>query len=208
MAIDRRDKVQMLRDENEALKVRNQQINVRLTRHQQAFRALNQMDDTMRGLSAEFDLAKLINNLLSLALHACDSENGSLILIDEESAELVFADVIGEARKQLINHRINLGVGIVGNVVTTREPVLITDVRKSAQWSSEVDQIIGFKTNALMCAPLYNDDKTYGAIEVINNSSKQDFDDNDLAILRVTARFVSQALQKAEDITLLGVKQT
>ena len=207
MAIDRRDKVQMLRDENEALKVRNQQINVRLTRHQQAFRALNQMDDTMRGLSAEFDLAKLINNLLSLALHACDSENGSLILIDEESAELVFADVIGEARKQLINHRINLGVGIVGNVVTTREPVLITDVRKSTQWSSEVDQIIGFRTNALMCAPLYNDDKTYGAIEVINNSSKQDFDDNDLAILRVTARFVSQALQKAEDITLLGVKQ-
>jgi transcriptional regulator with GAF, ATPase, and Fis domain len=208
MAIDRRDKVQMLRDENEALKVRNQQINVRLTRHQQAFRALNQMDDTMRGLSAEFDLAKLINNLLSLALHACDSENGSLILIDEESAELVFADVIGEARKQLINHRINLGVGIVGNVVTTREPVLITDVRKSAQWSSEVDQIIGFKTNALMCAPLYNDDKTYGAIEVVNNISTDGFDDNDLAILRVTARYVGQALQKAEDITLMGVKQT
>ena len=208
MAIDRRDKVQMLRDENEALKIRNQYINSRLTRHQQAFRALNQMDDTMRGLSAEFDLAKLINNLLSLALHACDSENGSLILIDEESAELVFADVIGEARQQLINHRINLDVGIVGQVVTTKEPVLIADVRKSVQWSSEVDQIIGFKTNALMCAPLYNDDKTYGAIEVVNNNSNDDFDDNDLAILRVTARFVSQALQKAEDITLLGVKRT
>jgi transcriptional regulator with GAF, ATPase, and Fis domain len=208
MAIDRRDKVQMLRDENEALKVRNQYISSRLTRHQQAFRALNQMDDTMRGLSEEFDLAKLIHNLLALALHACDSENGSLILIDENSDELVFADVIGEARKLLINHRINLGVGIVGHVVMTKEPVLIADVRKSVQWSSEVDQIVGFKTNALMCAPLYNDDKTYGAIEVVNNNSNDDFDDNDLAILRVTARFVSQALQKAEDITLLGVKRT
>jgi transcriptional regulator with GAF, ATPase, and Fis domain len=206
MAIDRRDKVQMLRDENEALKVRNQQIGVQLTRHQQAFRALNEMDDTMRGLSAVIDLETLIKKLLSLALHACNSENGSLILIDDETNELVFAEVIGKGRQRLLNHRINIDVGIVGNVVTTREPMLVTDVRKSLQWSSQVDRIIGFETQALMCAPLYIDDKTYGAIEVINNSSKDDFDDNDLAILRVTARFVSQALHKAEDITLLGVK--
>ena len=208
MTIDSRDKFQMLRDENEALKARNLQVSVQLVRHQQAFRALNQMDDIMRGLSAEFDIKKLINKLLSLVLHACNSENGSLILIDDETSELVFADVIGETRQQLLNHRININVGIVGNVVTTKEPVLVTDVRKSLQWSSEVDQVIGFETRALMCAPLYIDDKTYGAIEVINNSSNDDFDDNDLAILRVTARFVSQALQKAEDITLLGVNQT
>jgi len=206
MAIDRRDVVQMLRDENEALKARNQQISVRLTRHQQAFRALIQMDDTMRGLSAVFDLEKLINKLLSLALHASDSENGSLVLVDDESGELVFADVIGEARKQLLNHRIKPDIGIVGNVVKTREPILVADVRKSAQWSPEIDRVVGFKTHALMCAPLYIDDKTYGAIEVINNNSNNDFDENDLAILRVTARFVSQALQKAEDITLLGDK--
>ena len=198
----------MLRDENESLKTRIQQISIRLTRHQQAFRALNQMDDTMRGLSAEFDLKKLLNKLLSLALHACDSENGSLILIDDDSGELVFADVVGEAREQLRNHRISSDIGIVGNVVMTKKPVLVPDVRKSVQWSSEVDQVVGFKTRALMCAPLYNDDKTYGAIEVVNNNSNDDFDENDLAILRVTARYVSQALQKAEDMTLLGVKLT
>ncbi len=208
MPIDRRGLVQMLRDENESLKARIQQISIRLTRHQQAFRALNQMDDTMRELSAEFDLKKLLNKLLSLALHACDSENGSLILVDDESGELVFADVVGEAREQLRNHRISSDTGIVGNVVMTKIPVLVPDVQKSVQWSSEIDQVVGFKTRALMCAPLYNDDKTYGAIEVVNNNSNDDFDENDLAILRVTARYVSQALQKAEDMTLLGVNQT
>ncbi len=208
MPIDRRGLVQMLRDENESLKARIQQISIRLTRHQQAFRALNQMDDTMRELSAEFDLKKLLNKLLSLALHSCDSENGSLILVDDESGELVFADVVGEAREQLRNHRISSDTGIVGNVVMTKIPVLVPDVQKSVQWSSEIDQVVGFKTRALMCAPLYNDDKTYGAIEVVNNNSNDDFDENDLAILRVTARYVSQALQKAEDMTLLGVNQT
>jgi GAF domain-containing protein len=208
MPIDRRGLAQMLRDENESLKARIQQISIRLTRHQQAFRALNQMDDTMRGLSDKFDLKKLLNRLLSLALHACDSENGSLILVDDESGELVFADVVGEAREQLRNHRISSDTGIVGNVVMTKIPVLVPDVQKSVQWSSEIDQVVGFKTRALMCAPLYNDDKTYGAIEVVNNNSNDDFDENDLAILRVTARYVSQALQKAEDMTLLGVNQT
>ena len=208
MPIDRRGLAQMLRDENESLKARIQQISIRLTRHQQAFRALNQMDDTMSGLSAKFDLKKLLNKLLSLALHACDSENGSLILVDDESGELVFADVVGEAREQLRNHRISSDTGIVGNVVMTKIPVLVPDVQKSVQWSSEIDQVVGFKTRALMCAPLYNDDKTYGAIEVVNNNSNDLFDENDLAILRVTARYVSQALQKAEDMTLLGVNQT
>lgn len=208
MPIDRRGLAQMLRDENESLKARIQKISIRLTRHQQAFRALNQMDDTMSGLSTKFDLKKLLNKLLSLALHACDSENGSLILVDDESGELVFADVLGEAREQLRNHRISSDTGIVGNVVMTKIPVLVPDVQKSVQWSSEIDQVVGFKTRALMCAPLYNDDKTYGAIEVVNNNSNDDFDENDLAILRVTARYVSQALQKAEDMTLLGVNQT
>lgn len=208
MPIDRRGLAQMLRDENESLKARIQQISIRLTRHQQAFRALNQMDDTMSRLSAKFDLKKLLNKLLSLALHACDSENGSLILVDDESGELVFADVLGEAREQLRNHRISSDTGIVGNVVMTKIPVLVPDVQKSVQWSSEIDQVVGFKTRALMCAPLYNDDKTYGAIEVVNNNSNDDFDENDLSILRVTARYVSQALQKAEDMTLLGVNQT
>ncbi len=205
MSFNRRDIVQMLRDEIESLKARNRQISDRLIRHQQAFRALNRMDDTMRGLSKKIDIEKLIHELLSLALHASDSENGSLILVDEDTGELVFVDVIGEARDHLLNHRISNNVGIVSDVIKTRKAVLLTDVRKSSRWSSEIDQIVGFKTQALMCAPLYSDEATYGAIEVINNSSVEGFNENDLAILRVTARFVSQALQKAEHITQLGV---
>ena len=203
MAIDRRDIVQMLRRENELLKARNRRLDARLTRHQQAFRALNRMDEIMLSMHKSFDLKQLINDLLALALHACDSENGSMILVDDDANELVFVEVIGETREHLLNHRISIDTGIVGHVVETQEAVLITDVHNSTKWSSEVDQAIGFNTNALMCAPLFNQEKTFGAIEVVNNISSNEFDDNDLAILRVTARFVSQALQEAEDITQL-----
>ena len=208
MGIGRRDIVQMLRRENDLLKARIKRLDARLTRHQQAFRALNRMDETMRSMRFSFDLKKLINDLLVLALHACDSENGSLILIDDDTDGLVFAEVIGVAREQLLNHRIDLETGIVGHVVKTQKAMLVTDVRNSSKWSAEVDQVIGFNTNALMCAPLFNNTKTYGAIEVVNSMSSDSFDDNDLAILRVTARFVSQALQEAEDITLTEGKNS
>jgi GAF domain-containing protein len=200
MGFNRRDIIQMLRRENELLKARGRLLKDRLTRYQQAFRALNRMDDTLRDLSTQIDIEKLIYKFLSLALHACDSENGSLILIDEASDELVFVEVIGEARDHLLNHRMDKDVGVVGRVVASLEAELVTDVRKSSQWSAEVDRVAGFETQALMCAPLFSDEKSYGAIEVINNNSIEDFDENDLAILRVTARFVSQALQKAEEV--------
>jgi len=201
MSFNRRDIIQMLRRENELLKARNRQLSDRLTRYQQAFRALNRMDDTMRGMSNEIDIGNLINEFLALALHACDSDNGSLILIDEATGELVFVDVIGEARDHLINHRIDKDTGVVGRVVTSLKAELVTDVQKSPEWSAEIDEVVGFKTQALMCAPLFSNEKTYGAIEVINSSSTDDFNANDLSILRVTARFVSQALQMAEEIT-------
>ena len=201
MSFNRRDIVQMLRDENELLKVRNRQINDRLTRYQQAFRALNRMDDSMRRLSTEIDIEKFIHELLALALHASDSENGSLILIDEASGELVFVDVIGEARDHLLNHRIDRNVGVVGRVVASLEAELVTDVRHSPQWSAEIDQVVGFKTQALMCAPLFSGEKTFGAMEIINNNSTDNFDENDLSILRVTARSVSLALARAEQMT-------
>jgi len=201
MSFNRRDIIQMLRRENELLKARNRQLSDRLTRYQQAFRALNRMDDTMRGMSNGIDIENLINEFLALALHACDSENGSLILIDEATGELVFVEVIGEAKDHLINHRIDKDTGVVGRVVTSRKAELVTDVQKSPEWSAEIDEVVGFKTQALMCAPLFSNEKTFGAIEVINSSSTDDFNENDLSILRVTARFVSQALQMAEEIT-------
>ena len=74
----------------------------------------------MHAMRSSLDLKKLIYDLLALVLHACDSENGSLILVDDDSKELVFVEVIGDARDHLLNHRIDIDTGIVGYVVKTQ----------------------------------------------------------------------------------------
>lgn len=202
MAINRRDIIEILREENELLKKRNHQVSNRLARMQQAFRALNEIEEKTRDISPGVDLQALLYQLLELVMHACNTEHGSLILLDEQAQELEFVEVIGDTRQALKNHRIRLETGVVGEVMKTGESVLIENVQSSKQWSAEVDDFLGFHTRALMCSPLAVEDRVIGALEVVNQQTDLPFDNNDLNILRVAARFVSLVLERAEKLTM------
>lgn len=202
MAINRRDIIQMLRDENELLKARNKQVSKNLARQQQAFRVLNELCEKTQLYSKSYDLPKVLNELLEQVMHTCNTENGSLILIDETKEELEFVAVIGESQDHLLNHRISIRTGAVGQVVKTQRALVIEDVHASKQWSPDIDERLEFHTHSLMCAPLIINDRVIGAIEVVNHVADLSFDENDLNILRVASRLVSFALEKLEQLTL------
>lgn len=206
MPINRRDIIQILRDENELLKARNKQISSQLAHHQQAFRVLNELCDktlSYSNLSVDsFDLGGVLNDLLAMILHACNIENGSLILIDENADELEFVAVIGESHDYLLNHRMSLNAGVVGHVIKTLQPTLIENVHTSTKWSGAIDERLDFHTQSLMCIPLKIQDHVIGAIEVVNHTSDVAFNENDLNVLRVATRLVSFALERVEALTL------
>ena len=206
MPINRRDIIQILREENELLKARNQQVSSKLAHHQQAFRVLNELCDkalSYSSLSAEsYDLDAVLNELLAMILHACNIENGSLILIDEKAQELDFVAVIGESHGYLLNHRMHMHTGVVGHVLKTQESMLIENVHISKKWSGAIDERLDFHTQSLMCVPLNIGDNTIGAIEVVNHTSDIPFDEHDLNVLRVATRLVSFALERVEALTL------
>jgi GAF domain-containing protein len=202
MSINRRDIIEILRDENQLLKQRNQQVSNKLARLQQAFRVLVELDDHARSLTSEQDLQELLYRLLELVMHACNIEHGSLLLVDEHTDELEFVEVIGDTRDALRNHRIRIDSGVVGQALSTRQAVLIENVHSAHQWSSEIDEFLGFRTQALMCAPLVIDDRAIGAIEVVTQANDPAFDENDLNVLKVAARFVSLILERVERLTV------
>jgi Nif-specific regulatory protein len=202
MAINRRDIIQMLRDENDLLKQRNQQVSKKLARHQQAFRVLAELDTRALSMCKSLDLPELLNELLAMVMHACNTENGSLLLIDEKTSELEFVAVIGESHDHLLNHRISLDTGLVGHVIKTREPLLVEDVHSSKQWSSSIDERLDFQTSSLMCTPVIIEDEIVGAIEVVNHAHDAAFDFNDLNILHVAGRMAGQVLECVHKLTL------
>ena len=183
MSINRRDIMQMLRDENELLKTRNLQVSRRLARLQQAFRVLIDIDEKTQLINVQPDVSKLFSQLLQLVLHTCNCENGSLIMLDDEELELEFVEVIGVSRDSLLNHRLSAETGIVGNVIKTGQAILVENVHSSRKWSSSIDEYLDFHTASLMCVPLRIDKKIIGAIEVVNKTGDSPFDDNDLNVI-------------------------
>ena len=133
MTINRRDIIQILRDENELLKIRNKQVSSKLSRMQQAFRALTDIERKTRSMTVAPDLEELFYELLNLVMHTCNTEIGSLLLLDTDGNELEFVEVVGETRDALLGHRISSDTGIVGRCIKTREPILVENVHNSKQ---------------------------------------------------------------------------
>ena len=121
MVFYRRDIIQMFRDENDLLKTRNKQVGDRLVYLQQAFRVLNTIDTKTHTLTEAPDIEEFFHQLLELVLHTCNTENGSLIMLDDKTQEalahrfagafIVPADVaraeLGEKRRHHMNRQVH-----------------------------------------------------------------------------------------------------
>jgi sigma-B regulation protein RsbU (phosphoserine phosphatase) len=148
----------------------------------------------------------MVMNILSIALEAVNSENGSILLLDNETDELVFVAVVGERQEELSDYRIPADSGVAGWVKTQKKSALVPDVRKDDRWISAVDQSIGFHTQSLMAVPLILEDRIIGVMEVVNSITEDHFNDTDLSLLLLVARLASfvfgyseEALDKSEN---------
>jgi hypothetical protein len=81
------------------LKQENQELRDELTRLRQAMRSLVRLQSKIEMITPQSNPYDLIHLILSTALEAVNSKDGSLMLLDEETNELVFVLVLGAAQK-------------------------------------------------------------------------------------------------------------
>jgi len=118
----------------------------------------------------------------------------SLLLLNRERNSLYFKLTNQNMQESLRAIEIPIGRGVAGWVASTREPIVINDVRKDSRFLSEVDQITGFETNRMMAAPLIGKGELFGVIEVINKEGGQPFNDEDLDSLKTLVKYGSIVL--------------
>ena len=195
-----------LKEEIADLKSDKTELKEENTRLWNVIQALNELQCNLQIFSTSSELLKMVRNILTIALEAVDSENGSILLLDEESDELVFVAVEGTRQEELVDFRIPAGSGIAGWVKTHKEAALVPDVRKDDRWISAVDQSIGFHTRSLMAVPLIMEDRVMGVMEVVNSMTEDHFNETDLSLLLLVARLASfvfgcteEALEKSQN---------
>ena len=189
-----------LQQENIHLKDENRRLNEQLSELRHAIRALNLLDQSLDSISPETEIQALINGILMAALQAVRAEEGSLLLLDDETNELVFVDVVGANREQLAGMRMPSNEGIVGATISQRVPLLVADVRQAPQWYPQVDQAIGFETLSVLCVPVMDHGRVMGAIELVNKRDNSAFDEEDQDVLLLVARLAALALSRAEGV--------
>lgn len=188
-----------LKEESADLKRENLDLKEENNRLWNVIHALNELQCNLQIFSTSSDLLEMVMNILTIALEAVESENGSILLLDEESDELVFVAVVGVRQEELTDYRIPADSGIAGWVKTYKKSALVPDVRKDDRWISSVDQSIGFHTRSLMAVPLILEDRVMGVMEVVNSMPEDHFNETDLSLLLLVARLASFVFGSAEE---------
>ncbi|MGD8813399.1 MAG: GAF domain-containing protein [Anaerolineales bacterium] len=198
--MSKHETVRSLQVEVTRLLQENEDLKEELSLLRSSVRALRELQELIEDLSADSDVLKWIDEILSAALAAVGAENGSLILVDEESNELVFAVVHGKAREKLLGYRMPMGEGIAGWVAENRVPQIVEDARSDPRFSPLVDEMLGFRTRSLACVPLLAEDRVLGVIEAINKRLDREFTLQDQDLMMLVAHFASFGIKNAEAI--------
>src|SRR3954468_22783488 len=126
-------------------------------------------------LGSEGDYKALLQSIVEVARSIFNARASSLMLLDEETDELVFEAVAGEGSQTLIGQRFPSSTGIGGWVLVTRQPLVIDDLEQDPRHSRETAESTGYVPKAMMSVPLLHDERALGVLNVLDRSQEIEF---------------------------------
>ncbi|UCG20405.1 MAG: GAF domain-containing protein [Deltaproteobacteria bacterium] len=143
------------------------------------------------------DLQELLTTIVSIVTAELPSEEGSVLLHDEETNELEFFTAVGETGAELVKLRFPADKGIAGRALRERMTIVVNDVQSSPDFYGSIDEDHGFQTKSILAAPLISGDETVGVLNAINKIGKEGFDEEDKRLLTAIADEVALAIKNA-----------
>jgi sigma-B regulation protein RsbU (phosphoserine phosphatase) len=157
--------------------------------------------ELLAGVSQDFAAAPAMGETLANAtqkiLDYMDTEAVSIFLLDDSGKHLTCLACAGPVSIEGLT--IGASQGIVGRAVTADEVQMVRDTAADADFSGAVDELTGFRTRSILCAPLSIKSRRLGALEVINKRSGDGlFGNDDKQLLQALAGMVSLAISNAQ----------
>ncbi|HEY0415433.1 MAG TPA: GAF domain-containing protein [Gaiellaceae bacterium] len=145
-------------------------------------------------LPAEEEFAALLRSIVVVARAIFGAQASSILLLDDEADELVFAAVANEAEQSLLGRRFPSSQGIAGWVLSARTPLVLEDVRDDPRFSRDVAERTGYVPKGLMAVPLLHDDEPIGVLQVLDRPENSTFSLAEMELLGLFATQASTAL--------------
>lgn len=129
----------------------------------------------------------LLEAIVQVARSIFGAKASSILLLDEETNELVFEAVVGEGEESLLGVRFPAGQGIAGWVLATRTPLILEDVQNDPRFAGDVAEDTGYVPSGLMAAPLLHEERALGVLEVLDRPERSHFSLQEMDLLGLFA---------------------
>lgn len=189
--------LRFLQQENTRLQEENKTLREDSLAFRRYMEALKDLYWATQSITSEQNLFDLLGQILYHAMGVLRAEDGSLMLLDEETNELVFVLVHGDIGNTLRGYRINSDTGIAGWVAKQREPLIVNNPRQDGRFSLDVDEEFSFVTRSILCVPMITRGKLIGVIEVLNKRDDE-FTEADATLLLILAQVAAIALEEMQ----------
>jgi len=143
---------------------------------------------------------KVLRLLVELAAQFVGAQEGSLLVLDEEKQELVFAMTVGSesSEKRLIGQRVPVGEGITGLAAQTHE------VQIGAP-TFDTDQPV--EPKSVLAAPMLIGDRLIGVITAVSFQPDKRFDSSDATLYGRIATVAGVVVEQHRRLSIIEALQ-
>ncbi len=163
----------------------------------QQTRQLELLNELGRTVTSTLDLEAVPSLIMGRVQQIMDVEEGSLLLLDEDTNELIFSYSLSPYGRQLLGMRLPLSVGLAGLVVRTGQSLIANRAHRHPAFYAEIDEVTGHQTRDMLCVPLIGRYGVQGVIEIINRRDGTPFTVRDRTLLEAVADQAVIAIENA-----------
>jgi hypothetical protein len=151
--------------------------------------------EVSRALSSTLDLQILLEKIDAAAVKLTGAMAGSIMLLDDKKEALRFRSTSG-VKVPVVNSLL-VQDGIAWWVSRNGQIARVDDAQNDSRYTGTIDKITGFKTENVLCVPMFLDNEVIGVIEVLNKSTEGGFSKEDENLLSILANQAAIAVKNS-----------
>jgi hypothetical protein len=145
-------------------------------------------------IASSADVDKVLTRVVEAAVFISNAEEGSLLLLDEDTEELYLRAQKGLGEKYANGYRLPVEDSIAGEVVRAGQP------QRLISKSRDLKVVTGYMVNSIVYVPVCGQKGVIGALSVDNQIAEEPFGDDDEEFLIILAGYAAIALENARRI--------
>jgi GAF domain-containing protein len=186
-----------VREDIGALRERNARIREQVRRLRDFVDSLQTLVEALDQAREDERIMEALSRSLASALSATDAVVGMLLVLDEDSDELVSVLVHGPRGSEAgAWRRTAADAGFAGWALRHRQPLIANAARSDERFRESLDDEAGVAVESVLAVPVLAQDRALGVCQLVNKRAHGMFGEDDQTLVALMCRFAGELLHR------------